>query len=81
MKTTLVIYGFLIAGLLIWVFMQSRSIAELNAKITALTPATPSAPANPAGDSKAGKTSSATAGDWVGELQSKIKKVDLEFTT
>lgn len=76
MKTTLVIYGVLITGLLIWIFIQQRAIQALNIKLSALTP--PPAPA-PAGDDKAGKTSG--SGDWMADLQKHIKKVDIEFNT
>lgn len=76
MKTTLIIYGVLIFGLFVWVFIQSRTINELDKKIIALTPAPP---VKPAGDVK--PEGQATGGDWVEQLQKKLKNVDIEFTT
>lgn len=74
MKVTLVIYGVLIVVLFVWLYIQSRALSALNAKIVALTPtATP-----PAVDGSNKKTGD---GDWMGQLQTKIKKIDVEFNS
>lgn len=73
----LIIYGILITGLIILVFIQQRTIQAVNIKLMSLiTPPTP--PADGDGKTETQKTGS---GDWMQELQNKIKKVDVEFTT